>query len=123
MTGVYVIYRNRMFGDAIQAVLRRHPGIRLLGATDDPERAEAGIACLTPDVILVEEAAGQSSVHVQSILTNPVPCRLVMLCPDRDGMHVWSQQWRASVGPDDLVDAVVSVHNGQHEDVTQPRVE
>jgi hypothetical protein len=116
VTGVYVIYRNRMFGDAIQAVLRRHPGICLLGATDDPENAQAGIALLAPDVILLEEASDRPPVPVQAILTNPIPCRLVTLCLDRDGMHVWSQQWRASVGPDDLVEAIVSAnaHRGDH---------
>ena len=110
MTGVYVIYRNRMFGDAIRAVLSRHPGINVVGATDDLESAEAEIARLGPDVILLEEASDRPPVHVQAILTNPVPCRLVTLSLDRDGMHVWSQQWRASIGPDDLVEAVLSAN-------------
>lgn len=113
VTGVYVIYRNRMFGDAIQAVLRRHRGISLLGATDDPDLAQAGIVRLRPEVILLEEAPDGSAAFVQAILMNPVPCRLVTLCLDGDGMHVWSQQWLAHIGPDDLLEAIISA-NGWH---------
>ena len=123
MTGVYLIYRNRMFGDAIQAVLSRHPDIKLLGVTDDPDCVQAGIDRLAPDVILLEEASDQPPVHVQAILTNPIPCRLVTLCLDRDGMHVWSQQWRASIGPDDLVEAIVSASGRGPEGMGQGRSE
>jgi hypothetical protein len=115
VTGVYLIYRNRMFGDAVQAILVRHPDITLLGATDDPDCAQAGIARLAPSVILLEEASDRPPLHMQAILTNPVPCRLVTLCLDSDGMHVWSQQWRASIGPDDLLEAIVSA-NGHCDD-------
>lgn len=109
MTGVYLIYRNRLFGDVVEAILRRHPDIRLLAATDDPESVQAGIDRFAPDVILLEAASDdRPPVQVLGILTHPVPCRLVTLCLDRDSMHVWSQQWRASAGPEDLVQAIVS---------------
>ena len=112
VTGVYVIYRNRMVGDAVQAVLRRHAGISVLGATDDPDLAQAGIVRLGPDVILLEETSDGAAACVQALLSNPVPCRLVTLCLDRDGMHVWSQEWWANIGPDDLVEAIVSANEG-----------
>lgn len=109
-----------MFGDAVQAILSKHPGIELLGATDDPEGAAAAVAMFAPEVILLEEAADRPPVHLQAILTNPVPSRLVTLRIDRDGMHVWSQQWRASIGPDDLLEAIVSANGNGTDGVARP---
>jgi hypothetical protein len=108
VTGVFLIYRNRMFGDAVRAVLGRCPDITLLGATDDPDSVHVGIDRLAPDVILLEEASDRSPMPLQAILMNPIPSRLVTLCLDRDGMHVWSQHWQACIGPDDLLRAIVS---------------
>ena len=36
---------------------------------------------------------------VHHILTSPIPCRLITLGLDQDGMHVWWQTWRPTVGP------------------------
>jgi hypothetical protein len=113
VTGVYVIYRNRMFGDAVKAILASDPRIRLLGATDDGESTQAAIDGLAPDVILLEEASDRPLMNLQAILTSPVPCRLVTLCLDRDGMHVWSQEWRATVNSRDLLQAIVPKDDSQ----------
>jgi non-homologous end joining protein Ku len=37
-----------------------------------------------------------------------MPCRLIMLRLDENGMHVWSQTWRQTVRPQDLVEAIVT---------------
>jgi hypothetical protein len=109
VAGVYLIFRNRLFRDAVAAILATQPEIKLLGATDQPDRAASEIAALAPSVILLEEVEDGPSIHeLNHILASPIPCRLITLRLDRDGMHVWSQTWRQTVGPQDLVDAIVT---------------
>ena len=91
------------------AILTAQPEIKLLGATDQPDRAASEIAALAPNVILLEEVEdGPSMRDFHHILTSPIPCRLITLRLDQDGMHVWSQTWRQTVGPQDLVEAIVT---------------
>ena len=109
VVGVYLIFRNRLFGDAVRAILATHPEIRLLGASDRSPVAATEIASLTPNVILLEEVdGGASAADVQCILTSPTPCRLITLRLDHDGMHVWTGTWRQTVSPRDLVEAITT---------------
>jgi hypothetical protein len=106
---VYLIYRNRLFGDALCAILATHPEIRLLGASDRLPVDATEIASLIPNVILLEEVDdGASTADVQRILTSPRPCRLITLRLDHDGMHVWTGTWRQTVSPLDLVEAITT---------------
>jgi hypothetical protein len=74
VAGVYLIFQNRIFRDALRAILDTHPEITLLGATDRPECARSEIAALAPSVILLEEVEdGPSIREVHRILTSPTP--------------------------------------------------
>jgi hypothetical protein len=109
VAGVYLIFRNRLFRDAVTAILTAQPEIKLLGATDLPDRAASEIAALAPNVILLEEGEdGPCMCDLHHILSSPIPCRLITLRLDQDGMHVWSQTWRQTVSPQDLVEAIVT---------------
>ena len=118
MAGVYLIFRNRLFGDAVRAILATHPEIKLLGTSDRSDRrnpsdrsplAATEIASLAPNVILLEEVDdGDTSADVQRILTSPTPCRLITLRVDHDGMHVWTGTWQQTVSPGDLVEAITA---------------
>jgi DNA-binding NarL/FixJ family response regulator len=102
--GVYLIFRNQMFKDAVGAILEAQPGIDLVRTTNEPERVAAEISALAPDVILLEEVDGGG---LCPILTNPTPCRLITLRLDADGMRIWSQTWRENIRPQDLVEAIL----------------
>ncbi len=109
MPRVYLIFCNQMFSDAICAILETHPEIELVRVTNETDRLAADVATLAPDVILVEESEGGSAISdVRTILTSPIPCRLITLRLDEDGMHVWSQTWRQTVHTQDLVEAIVT---------------
>jgi chemotaxis response regulator CheB len=109
VAGVYLVFRNRLFRDTVAAILATHPEIKLLGATDQPDRAASEIAALAPNVILLEEVEDGPSIRdFHHILTSTIPCRLIILGLDQDGMHVWSQTWRQTVGPQDLVEAIIT---------------
>ena len=109
MPRVYLVFCNQMFSDAMCAILETHPEIELLGTTNEPNQLVADIVNLAPDVILVEETEDGSVVSdVRSILTSPIPCRLITLRLDADGMHVWSQTWRQTVHTQDLVEAIMT---------------
>ena len=109
MPRVYLVFRNQLFSDAVHAVLQTHPEIELVGATSEPEQVTADVAALTPDVILLEETGGRPVMsEVHTLLSSPIPYRLITLRLDEDGMHVWSQTWRRTVQPEDLVQAIVA---------------
>ncbi len=109
MPRVYLIFRNQLFSDAIGAVLRTHSEIELVGATDKSDQVAADVAALAPDVILLEEASdGPTIKDAYNILSSPMPCRLIMLRLDENGMRVWSGTWRQMVRTQDLVEAIVS---------------
>jgi chemotaxis response regulator CheB len=106
---VYLIFRNQLFNDAVGAVLGTHPDIKLVGATDNPDQVAADVASLAPDVVLLEETGdGLAMNNVSSILSSRTPCRLITLHLDENGMHVWSQTWRQTVHPQDLVEAIIT---------------
>jgi hypothetical protein len=109
VAGVYLIFRNRLFRDIVAAILATQPEIKLLGATDKPDVAASEIAALAPSVVLLEEVEDGPSIRdVNHILTSPIPCRVITLRLDQDGMHVWSQTWRQTVSPQDLVEAIIT---------------
>lgn len=106
---VYLIFRNQLFSDAIGALLHTHAEIELVGASDNPGQVATDISTLAPDVVLLEETDGAPAISdVYTILSNPIPCRLITLGLDEDGMHVWSQTWRQTVHPRDLVEAIIA---------------
>jgi chemotaxis response regulator CheB len=93
----------------VGAVLGTHPEIELVGATDNPDQVAADVSSLAPDVVLLEETGdGLAVSNVSSILSSPMPCRLITLHLDENGMHVWSQTWRQTVRPQDLVEAIIT---------------
>ncbi len=109
MSRVYLIFRNQLFSDAVGAVLRTHSEIELVGSTDNPEQVADDVSALAPDVILLEETDdGPVISNVHRILSSPIPFRLIMLRLDENGMHVWSQTWRQTVRPQDLVEAIIT---------------
>lgn len=109
MPRVYLIYHNRMFGDAIRAVLAAQPQIDLVGMSNSPDQIATDMASLRPDVILLEETEDGPTVgDVRTFLSNPLAHRLITLRLDTDGMRVWSQTWRQTVHPQDLVEAIMT---------------
>jgi chemotaxis response regulator CheB len=106
---VYLVFRNQIFSDAICAILETRPEIELVGMANETDRLAADVATLAPEVILMEESENPSAVSdVRTILTSPIPCRLITLRLDEDGMHVWSQTWRQTVRTQDLVEAIIT---------------
>ncbi len=115
MAGVYLVYQNRIFADALGAILATRPEIKLLGATDQPDIAAAQIQALAPHVILLEEIIdGQIKADLARILTSTITSRrLITLRLDHDGMHVWSGKWQQTARSGDLVEAILSAREGQ----------
>jgi chemotaxis response regulator CheB len=106
---VYLIFRNQLFSDAIGALLGTYAEIELVGANDNPNQVATDISTLAPDVVLLEGTDGAPAISdVYTILSNPLPFRVITLGLDEDGMHVWSQTWRQTVRPRDLVEAIIA---------------
>ncbi len=109
MPRVYLVYHNRIFGDALRAILATQPGIELVGMADASAQIVTDVAMLRPDVILLEETElGLTADDARAVLAGPAPHRLITLRLDADGMHVWSQTWRQTVQAQDLVEAIIA---------------
>ncbi len=109
MAGVYLLYCNRLFADAVRAILATRPEIRLVGASDRQDVAATDLLALAPSVVLLEDAdEGPSLADMQRILTSPTTCRLITLRMDHGDMHVWSGTWQQSTHGRDLVDAIIA---------------
>jgi chemotaxis response regulator CheB len=109
MTRVYLIFHTQMFREAVGAILAGQPEITLAGVMQDPTTVVQDVAELKPDVILMEEnATGSPPEELHALLSSHIPCRLILLRLDADGMHVWSQAWHRTVQSQDLVDAIIT---------------
>ncbi len=117
MPRIYVIYHNRMFAEAIGAVLATQPTIDLVGMSNNPDQILADMVARAPDVILLEETqSGLTYRDVCLFLTNPLAQRLITLRSDQDGMRVWSQTWRRTVGTQDLMEAILAAVDSPKKD-------
>jgi DNA-binding NarL/FixJ family response regulator len=109
MPRVYLVYHNRIFCDALRAILTTQPGIELVGMTSTSTQIASDVVTLGPDVILLEETEDGPAVEdVRALLTSPTPHRFITLRSDVDGMHVWSQTWWQTVQPQDLLEAIIA---------------
>lgn len=109
VTRVYLIFQTTMFRDAVSAVLAGQSEIHLAGIRQEGALIARDLVELEPDVIILEENAGGAVVvDALSLLTSTIPCRLITLRLDADGMHVWSQTWHHTVQSDNLVEAILS---------------
>ncbi|MBI3959541.1 MAG: hypothetical protein HY328_12100 [Chloroflexi bacterium] len=109
MSKVYLIFRTQMFQEAVSAILKTHPAIKLVGAAEEIALAMEEIIAQKPDVIFLEQAHnGAANRDLTALLNSPTPPRLVLLRLDADGMRIWSPTWHQSVHAQDLVDAVLA---------------
>jgi chemotaxis response regulator CheB len=109
MIRVYLIFHSRMFLDAVSAVLACHDDIDLVGVNQENATLAADVTAFKPEVILLEESTSEPPpAALHSLLTSPIPCRLITMRMDEDGMHVWSQRWQHTTRPQDLVEAIIS---------------
>ena len=109
MTRVYLIFHTTMFRDAVGAILADYSDIHLAGVRPDNALSTEDLVGFRPDVILLEESvAGVAPTDAYRLLTSTIPCRLITLRLDADGMHVWSQTWHRSVHSGDLVEAIIT---------------
>lgn len=108
MPRVLLVYRNPLFAHSIRTALGAQPQIALVGETNDCARAEADIARLAPDVVIVEDdgrEATDSALHALS--QRQSPWRVVAMRLDDAAMHIWSGSWRPVTRTQDLIDALV----------------
>ena len=110
MSRVLLVYHNPLFAHSIRAALRSAPYIHLVGELEDWTRAEAEIARLEPDVVLVEEdESAATDAMLGALRSRQSPWRVVALRLDERTMHVWSGAGRELLKPQDLFGALRTV--------------
>lgn len=107
MSRVLLIYHNPLFAHSIRTALRNEPRIRLVGELTDWTHAQAEIARLTPDAVLVEEdEQAATDAMLGALRSLQAPWRVVGLRLDETTMHIWSGARKKIVTPRDLHNAL-----------------
>lgn len=107
MSRVLLIYHNPLFAHSIRTALAQERRIRLVGELADWTHAEAEIARLAPDVVLVEEdERSATDTMLGALRTRQSPWRVVALRLDETTMHIWSGAGQALRKPEDLYHAL-----------------
>jgi DNA-binding NarL/FixJ family response regulator len=104
---VLLVYHNPLFAYSVRVALRGQARITLVGEVDDWHRADAEIARLMPDVVIVEEDerdATDAMLHALSIQSSP--WRVVGMRLDETAMRVWSGARQPITRAQDLIDAL-----------------
>lgn len=107
MPRVMLVYHNPLFAHSLRTALRDQPHLIIVGEVDDWTRAEAEIARLNPDVVLLEEEnreAAERTLHALS--TRDQPWRVVAMRLDETTMHIWSGTWQPITRTQDLLDVL-----------------
>ena len=107
MLRVLLVYHNPLFAHSIRATLRTQPQLTLVGEMDNWAGAEAEIARLTPDVVIVEEDEREATDRMlRTLWAREASWRAVAMRLDETAMHIWSGAWQPITRTQDLIDAL-----------------
>lgn len=102
-TRVFVVWSNRLAREAAESLLHE-AGIVLLGAERDLDRAQAQIAALHPDVVLVEgEADGGMIEHLLTSADTIQPRRLVRFTLRDNDLAIYQRQVQTVARAEDFI--------------------
>lgn len=107
MPRVLLVYHNPLFAHSLRTALRDQAHLTIVGEVNDWTRAEAEIARLNPDVVLLEEderEAAERTLHALSARNQP--WRVVAMRLDETTMHIWSGTWQPITRTQDLLDVL-----------------
>jgi chemotaxis response regulator CheB len=122
MSRVLLVYHNPLFAHSIHVALAAAPRIHLVGEVDDWTQAQAEIARLTPDVVLVEEdERAATDAMLGALWVRQAPWRVVALRLDETTMHIWSGARQAIRDPQDLYKALRVIPRRQRKTVRTAR--
>ena len=109
MPRVLLVYRNPLFALSVRTALDAQPHITFVGEIADWTRAEADIARLSPDVVIVEDDGREAADSaLRALSERQAPWRVVAMRLDETTMHIWSGAWRPVARTQDLIDVVMT---------------
>ena len=81
MKRIFIVSSHPMFGRGVETLLRKQPGIELVGRDTDVKRAVESIKALRPDVTILDYEATSSDweYFITSILRERIGCRVIGL--------------------------------------------
>jgi len=127
MVGVYVLAEIRLYRDGLARILARVPGLQVLGAAADYDRAREELDRLRPQIVLLDTVMPGSLGVARTILARPQPPKIVALgVPDAEDELLACAEAGISgyVTRDDsietMVDVIDSVSRGEL--LTTPRI-
>jgi AmiR/NasT family two-component response regulator len=104
---VFVIWTNPLFHESVRLLLA-HPGVEWLGETSDYAGAQAHIAELHPDTVLVE-AINDNLDQMMDILTSAHDnVRIITLSLTNNELGLYRRQQRIVAKAEDLLAVLLS---------------
>lgn len=104
---IMLVYSNPLFAHSIRAALTTAPQHTLVAEINDWSQAEAAMARLTPDTVIVEEGEDQATdAMLRGLRAQPAPWRVIAMRLDETTMHIWSGAWEPLTRTQDLIKAL-----------------
>ena len=102
-----LVYSNPLFAHSIRAALSAAPQHTLVAEINDWSQAEAEMARLAPDTVIVEEGEGAATDEMlRALRAQPTPWRVIAMRLDETTMHIWSGTWEPLTRTQDLMDVL-----------------
>ena len=94
MARIMLVYSNPLFAHSIRAALSAAPQHTLVAEINDWSQAEAEMARLAPDTVIVEEGEGAATDEMlRALRAQPTPWRVIAMRLDETTMH-WPSRSR-----------------------------
>jgi hypothetical protein len=104
---IMLVYSNPLFAHSIRAALSAAPQHTLIAEISDWSQAEAQMARLIPDTVIVEEGEAQATdAMLRALRAQPAPWRVIAMRLDETTMHIWSGAWEPLTRTQDLMDVL-----------------
>jgi DNA-binding NarL/FixJ family response regulator len=103
------MYHHGLFAQGVRSVLETQSGVQIVGMEKSTTKALKAVAALKPEVIVVEQPTSgkKKRERLESFLQSVAAGRVVFLSLAHNRATVYQRQQLATVGPADLVKAIL----------------
>ena len=106
----YIVYRHGLFAQGVRSILEERRTVKIVGMVDDAEKALKAVRALRPDVIIMEEPAGNCEQGcVGTFLTHATAGRVVTLSLEDSFATVYDRRRVTATGHAELVKVILKV--------------
>lgn len=102
---VFVIWTHPLFHDSVRLLLKQ-ARVEIVGSTSDHAAAQAQIASLAPDVVIVEQIDAEEQDSLETISILRAGPRVIRLGMADNQISLYQREMRTAATVDDLVSLI-----------------